>query len=101
MAMNLRADDTFVQDEGWYRAKERYSDFLNRHEGMKILFLELGVGMNTPGIIKYPFWQMTYDNPEAYYVSINYGEAFVPAEISRKSLCIQGDIKDVLFSISA
>lgn len=101
MAMNLRADDTFVQDEGWYRAEERYSDFLNRHEGMKILFLELGVGMNTPGIIKYPFWQMTYDNPEAYYVSINYGEAFAPAEISRKSLCIQGDIKDVLFSISA
>ena len=101
MAMNLRADDTFVQDEGWYRAEERYSDFLNRHEGMKILFLELGVGMNTPGIIKYPFWQMTYDNPEAYYVSINYGEAFAPAEISRKSICIQGDLKDVLFSISA
>ena len=101
MTMNLRADNTFVQDEGWYRANDRYSDFLRRHKGLKILFLELGVGMNTPGIIKYPFWRMAYDNPDAYYVSINYGEAFAPAEISRKSTCIQGDIKDVLFSVSA
>lgn len=97
--MNLRADDTFVQDEGWYRAKERYEEFLARHKGLKIVFLELGVGMNTPGIIKYPFWQMAYSNPSAYYVSINYGEAFAPTEISRRSLCIQGDIKEVLEAV--
>lgn len=99
MSMNLRADNTFVQDEGWYKASERYSDFIRRHRGLRVLFLELGVGMNTPSIIKYPFWRMAYDNPNAYYICINYGEAFVPSEISKKSLCIQGDIKDVLFSI--
>ena len=99
MTMNLRADDTFVQDEGWYRAKERYEEFLARHKGLKIVFLELGVGMNTPGIIKYPFWQMAYSNPSAYYVSINYVEAFAPTEISRRSLCIQGDIKEVLEAV--
>lgn len=101
MTMNLRADNTFVQDDGWYRASERYSDFLRRHKELKVLFLELGVGMNTPSIIKYPFWRMTYDNPDAYYVSINYGEAFAPSEIKKKSVCIQSDIRDVLFSISA
>ena len=96
MTMNLRADDTFVQDEGWYRASDRYSDFLRRHRGLKMLFLELGVGMNTPGIIKYPFWRMTYDNPDAHYVSINAGEAYAPAEIERRSICIDGDIGEVL-----
>lgn len=96
MTMNLRADDTFVQDEGWYRASERYSDFLRRHKGLKILFLELGVGMNTPGIIKYPFWRMTYDNPDAHYISINAGEAYAPAEIERQSICIEGDIGEIL-----
>ena len=99
MSMNLRADNTFVQDEGWYKASERYSDFIRRHRGLRVLFLELGVGMNTPSIIKYPFWRMAYDNPNAYYICINYGEAFAPSEISKKSLCIQGDIRDVLFSI--
>ena len=73
MTMNLRADDTFVQDDGWYRAAERYSEFLRRHKETKMLLLELGVGMNTPGIIKYPFWQMAAQNPNAYYVSINAG----------------------------
>lgn len=101
MTMNLRADNTFVQDDGWYRASERYSEFLRRHKDLKVLFLELGVGMNTPSIIKYPFWRMTYDNPNTYYVSINYGEAFAPSEIKKKSVCIQSDIKDALLSISA
>ena len=78
MTMNLRTDDTFVQDEGWYRANERYADFIRRHKGQQILFLELGVGMNTPSIIKYPFWQMTYNNPDAYYVCVKYGASFVP-----------------------
>lgn len=99
MSMNLRADNTFIQDEGWYKASERYSDFIRRHSGLQVLLLELGVGMNTPSIIKYPFWRMAYDSPNVYYICINYGEAFAPSEISKKSVCIQGDIKDVLFSI--
>ena len=96
MSMNLRADDTFVQDEGWYAAAGRYENFLNAHAGQKVLFLELGVGGNTPGIIKYPFWQMTARNQNAKYVCINYGEAAVPQEIAARSICINEDIGKTL-----
>ena len=96
MTMNLRADDSFVQDEGWYRAAERYQDFLRRHAHGRILYLELGVGYNTPGIIKYPFWQETYRNPEAFYVCLNLGDAAAPGEIAERSLCIDGDIGEIL-----
>ena len=96
MAMNLRSDNTFVEDEGWHRAAGRYHDFLRRHAGLKVLFLELGVGANTPAIIKYPFWKMTYANPNAAYACINFGEAFAPPEIRGRSICINADIGDVL-----
>ena len=96
MTMNLRADDTFVQDDGWYRAAERYSEFLRRHKETKMLLLELGVGMNTPGIIKYPFWQMAAQNPNADYVSINAGEAYAPEEIRERAICVNGDIGEVI-----
>lgn len=99
MSMNLRADDTFVQDEGWYKAGGRYSDFMRRHKKDRVLFLELGVGMNTPGIVKYNFWNETYKNQDASYVCINYGEAFAPEEISDRALCIDGDICEVLSAI--
>lgn len=96
MTMNLRSDDTFVEDEGWHRAAERYSLFLRRHEGMQTLFLELGVGYNTPVIIKYPFWQMTAKNPKATYACVNRGEALCPREIERQSICMDADIGDVI-----
>ncbi len=96
MSMNLRADDTFVQDEGWYAASERYSEFVRRHQGMKTLYLELGVGYNTPGIIKYPFWQAVYRDPKAVYACINYGDAAAPKEIAERSVCIDSDIGEVL-----
>lgn len=96
MNMNLRADDTFVEDEGWYQAAEQYELFLRRHKNLKIVFMELGVGYNTPGIIKYPFWQMTAENPEATYVCINQGQAACPGEIERQSICIDGDIGEIL-----
>lgn len=99
MTMNLRCDDTFVQDEGWYRASDRYSDFLRRHKNADILFLELGVGFNTPVIIKYPFWQMTAKNPNAVYACVNFNEAFCPNELKDKSICINGDIVEVLRDI--
>lgn len=96
MTMNLRANDKFVQDDGWYKSSERYADFIRRHEGMHILFLELGVGFNTPGIIKYPFWQMTAKNPNAVYCCVNFGEAFCPEQIRSQAVCISGDISAVL-----
>lgn len=95
MTMNLRADDTFVQDEGWYEARSRYYDFLNTHSEQNILFLELGVGANTPVIIKYPFWQMTNEWPHATYACINYNEAITPEMIVEKSICINDDIDAV------
>ena len=96
MVMNLRSDNHFVQDEGWYQAAERYELFLHRHENMQILLLELGVGYNTPGIIKYAFWQMTAKNPKAIYACLNAGEAVCPEEIMQQAICIDGDIGEVL-----
>lgn len=96
MSMNLRADNTFVQDDGWYQAAQRYEWFLRSRKELRVVFLELGVGYNTPGIIKYPFWQMTAANPRATYVCINYQDALCPREIEQQSLCIQGDIHQVL-----
>lgn len=99
MTMNLRSDNLFVQDEGWYAAAGRYDDFVRRHRDVEILYIELGVGMNTPSIIKYPFWQMTYQNPKAFYICINYGEAYAPREIAQRSVCINRDIGEVIKSI--
>jgi NAD-dependent SIR2 family protein deacetylase len=96
MNVNLRCDDTFVQDDGWYKANDRYNDFVNRHKNLHILYLELGVGMNTPVIIKYPFWQATARNKKALYACINYGEAYCPKEIENQSICINEDIQKVI-----
>lgn len=100
MTMNLRCDNSFVQDEGWYAAANRYDDFIRCHSNSHILFLELGVGMNTPAIIKYPFWQMTAQNPNAVYACINLIESYCPNEIARQSICLQGDIGNILYTIT-
>ncbi len=100
MTMNLRCDNFFVQDEGWYAASSRYEDFIRRHKNLHILFLELGVGANTPAIIKYPFWQMTSQNSHATYACINYGEAVVPGEIEKQSICINEKIEAILYALT-
>ena len=99
MTMNLRCDDTFVENEGWHRAAERYSEFLRRHKGLKTLFLDLGTGMNTPTIVKFSFWRMANEWPDAAYACINLGEAYAPKEIEAKSICINADIGSVLKQI--
>ena len=99
MTMNLRCDSTFVQDEGWYAAYSRYEDFLRRHGNAKVVYLELGVGGNTPVIIKYPFWKMTYQNPNAFYVCINLSESCCPKEIQTRAVCINRDIGAVLHEL--
>jgi NAD-dependent SIR2 family protein deacetylase len=91
MSMNLRCDHTFVQDKGWHKAAKRYEEFMHRHMKLKTLYLELGVGNNTPAIIKYPFWKMTAQNPLAVYVCVNMNEAACPSEIQKKSVCIGSD----------
>lgn len=100
MSMNLRADHTFVEDKGWHQAALRYDQFLQRHKNLKIVFLELGVGYNTPGIIKYPFWQMTSAYPQASYICLNQNEAYAPDEIADKSICINEDIESIITSLS-
>lgn len=92
MTMNLRCDDTFVQDEGWYAAQNRYADFVRQHEHGKVLYLELGVGNNTPVIIKYPFWQMTLQNPNAIYACINLENNLIISEIRNQAIMIKMDI---------
>lgn len=101
MAMNLRADATFVEDAGWHAAARRYADFLRRHRGARVLFLELGVGGNTPGIIQYPFQRMTLQNPRALYARINLDDAACPAAIGERALCLRGDIGDTLRRLDA
>lgn len=96
VTMNLRVDSTFVEDEGWRRAARRYEEFIGRVKGRRTLYLELGAGMNTPGIVKFSFWRMTAANPQAVYACINYGEACAPREIADRSICINGDIGEVL-----
>lgn len=96
MTVNLRCDDRFVQDDGWYGAADRYDAFVRRRKYSDILFLELGVGMNTPVIIKYPFWQMTAENPNAFYVCVNSEECVCPYEIQSRSLCVSDGIEKVI-----
>ena len=99
MTMNLRCDNSFVQDKGWYSAASRYEDFIRRHKESHILFLELGVGNNTPVIIKYPFWKMTTKNPKAVYACVNRGEAYCPQQIKKQSICFDMDIAEMLENV--
>ena len=99
MTMNLRCDDSFVQDRGWYAAQSLYGNFLEGHKRGKVLYLELGVGNNTPGIIKYPFWRYTLENPDAVYACLNLGQAYAPREIADRSVCLNMDIGQALTAI--
>ena len=99
VTMNLRADDSFVEDEGWHKASAAYADFIHRHENLRTLYLEIGVGANTPVIIKYPFWAMTATNPKAVYACLNYNESFCPKQIEGQSICIDGDAWELLYSV--
>ena len=96
VTMNLRADDSFVEDEGWHKASAAYADFIHRHENLHTLFFEIGVGTNTPVIIKYPFWAMSLENKKATYVCLNFNEAFCPKQIEKQSICIDGDAGELI-----
>ena len=100
MIMNLRCDDTFVQDEGWYAARNQYSDFVRRHKHGTVLYLELGVGNNTPVIIKYPCWKYTLEIPDAVYACVNFGQAYAPREIAERSVCLDADIGRILSALN-
>lgn len=101
MTVNLRCDGTFVQDDGWYAAGDRYEKFVSSVKDKRVALLELGVGGNTPVIIKYPFWQMTAQNKNATYVCINKGEAMCPPQIESRAICLNADIGEVLSALRA
>ena len=101
MSMNLRADNTFVQDAGWDAAAKRYEKFMEDHRGQNVVFLELGVGYNTPGIIKYNFWKYAYNWRNAFYVCINKGDAYVPKEIENKTVGVDADLAEVIEKTSS
>lgn len=101
MSMNLRADNTFAEDKGWHLASGRYAEFLRRHQNMRLLFMDLGTGFNTPGIIKFSFWQMTQNWKNSAYACINFGEAYAPDEIKHRSICINDDIGNVLILLNS
>ena len=94
--MNLRSDDTFTEDEGWHAASENYACFLEENAGKHVLYLEAGVGANTPVIIKYPFWAMTLENAKATYACLNFNEAICPKQIEKQSICIDGDAGEII-----
>ena len=96
MTMNLRSDDKFVEDEGWHKAAERYNSFIDENKDKNIVYLELGVGGNTPVIIKFPFWQLTAQNENAAYICVNLGESYCPDEIADQSICVNADIGKVI-----
>ena len=99
MTMNLRIDNSFVEEEGWHLAAQRYHEFLRRHSSLRTLYLELGVGHNTPSIIKYSFWEKTMQQPQSTYACINLDDAYAPEEIQTQSICIHGDIGKILEQI--
>lgn len=101
MSMNLRIDDTFVQDKGWYKAAERYEKFVRKNQNGRILYLEIGVGGNTPGIIKYNFWQLTLANPQAFYITINQSDARFPAELAPQAAGFEVDAAALLAGTAA
>lgn len=100
MSMNLRADDTFVQDVGWYEAAARYREYLETRAAGRLLLLELGIGNNTPGIVRYPFWRLTAANPDVTYATINVAALRVPDEIADRTIAIEGDVGDVLAALA-
>ena len=101
MTMNLRSDDRFVEDEGWHKAADRYTEFIQKHDKGRVLYLELGVGGNTPGVIKYPFWRFTAANPDSVYACLNQGEICAPKEIEAQTISVSRDIGSALKEILA
>ena len=99
LTMNLRSDNKFVEDEGWQAAAVEYEIWLTKHQDQKVVFLEIGVGYNTPGIIKYTFWRQVYQNKNAVYACLNMEEERVPEEIREQSIMIGGNAHDLIWEL--
>lgn len=101
MEMNLRCDQYFVEDEAWHEAEQRFGEYLRKCEDKKTVLLELGVGFNTPVIIKFGFHNATRKNKSATYICVNLFEAAAPSDIMDRSICIQSDCGKVIEDLLA
>lgn len=103
MDMNLRKDNYFVQDDGWYEAEERFSDFLTDAINKKLVLLELGVGFNTPTIIRFPFEKLVREHDNISLIRLNLNQAIVPKSFGSRAVGINADmaesIKDIVSHI--
>ena len=96
MEVNVRIDANFVQDENWYKQDKRYGEFLDKSQDKNLLLLEIGVGFNTPGIIRFPFEQMVYNNVNTHLVRINKDYAFASKEIEDKTILFDEDTNKIV-----
>ena len=99
MAMNLRCDNYFVEDEAWHEAADRYAGFLEQHKDKKVVLLELGVGFNTPIIIRFPFEKMVRENSSYSLIRMNMDEAVVPESFGKRAIGIGGDMAKAITDI--
>lgn len=99
MAMNLRCDNYFVEDEAWHEAADRYAGFLEQHKDKKVVLLELGVGFNTPIIIRFPFEKMVRENSSYSLIRLNMDEAVVPESFGERAIGIGGDMAKAITDI--
>lgn len=97
---NLRVDEAFVEDDGWHAASASCAAFIREKKGRHVLYLEIGIGANTPVIIKYPFWALTAEGSRAAYACLNQGEAFCPKQIEKQSICLDGDADELISMLS-
>lgn len=96
MDMNLRKDANFVQDKNWYRQSEKYEDFLSRSKGKNVVLLEIGVGFNTPGIIRFPFERMTAISEKTTLIRINKDYPNPMLEIKNKTISFDEDTNKII-----
>lgn len=99
MDMNLRCDNYFVEDEEWHEAADRYADFLKMNKGKNVVLLELGVGFNTPIIIRFPFEKLVRENKSYSMIRLNLDEAVVPESFGKRAIGIGGDMAKVISDI--
>ena len=98
--MNLRKDGYFVQDSAWYEAERNFSEFATKSIDSKLVLLELGVGFNTPTIIRFPFEKLTREHDNITLVRLNLDQAVLPESIGNRAIGINADmagsISDIL-----
>lgn len=99
MTMHLRCDNYFVEDEKWHESADRYADFLEQNKDKKVVLLELGVGFNTPVIIRFPFEKLVRERDKYSLIRLNMNEAVIPESFKKRAVGIGGDMAEAVNDI--